>query len=40
MVEVSGSFKIGTIKFIGKTKFASGNWIGVELDRPHGSKQL
>ncbi|KAJ3425053.1 guanine nucleotide exchange factor [Anaeramoeba flamelloides] len=26
----------GTIKFIGKTKFASGDWVGVELEKPVG----
>ncbi|XP_019855139.1 PREDICTED: kinesin-like protein KIF13B [Amphimedon queenslandica] len=36
MVEASGTFKMGTIKFIGKTKFASGEWIGIELDKPQG----
>ena len=36
MVEVSNGFKIGTVKFIGETEFAPGEWIGVALDRPIG----
>jgi CAP-Gly domain len=28
--------KVGEIKFIGQTKFADGEWIGVELDQPEG----
>lgn len=27
---------IGTVKYVGKTVFAAGDWIGVELDRPLG----
>jgi len=33
-VEVSGCN--GIIRFIGTTSFASGNWVGVELERPEG----
>ncbi|XP_050401575.1 CAP-Gly domain-containing linker protein 3 isoform X2 [Patella vulgata] len=34
-VIVAGQRK-GTVKFIGDTKFASGTWYGIELDRPAG----
>lgn len=34
-VKVSGS-RAGTIRFIGPTDFAAGEWIGVELDDPLG----
>ncbi|ORX54872.1 hypothetical protein BCR36DRAFT_581750 [Piromyces finnis] len=33
-VETSGTF--GIIRFIGATQFASGNWIGIELEKPVG----
>lgn len=33
-VNVKG--KPGVIKFIGTTKFAAGEWVGVELDMPYG----
>jgi len=33
-VETSGCN--GVIRFIGTTQFASGNWIGIELERPVG----
>ncbi|XP_019849545.1 PREDICTED: kinesin-like protein KIF13B [Amphimedon queenslandica] len=36
MVEVANGFKMGTVKFIGDTEFAPGEWIGVALDRPQG----
>ena len=36
MVEVANGFKMGTVKFIGDTEFAAGEWIGVALDRPFG----
>ena len=38
MVEVANGFKMGTVKFIGDTEFAPGEWIGVALDRPQGKK--
>ena len=33
---VKASGKIGTVRFIGITKFAAGEWFGVELDEPEG----
>ena len=36
MVEVANGFKIGSVKFIGETEFAGGEWIGVALERPFG----
>jgi len=36
MVEIGGGFKMGTVKFIGETEFAAGEWIGVALDKPNG----
>ena len=33
-VDVNGKF--GAVRFIGETEFASGEWIGVELDKPEG----
>lgn len=37
MVEVANGFKMGTVKFVGETEFAGGEWIGVALDRPLGN---
>ena len=31
-----GGTKAGLIKYIGATKFAPGNWVGVELDEAQG----
>ena len=36
MVEMSGGFKMGIIKFVGETDFAPGDWVGVAFDRPVG----
>ena len=35
-MEVANGFKMGTVKFIGDTEFAPGEWIGVALERPQG----
>ena len=31
-----GMIKTGVIRFVGKTEFAPGIWIGLELDAPEG----
>ncbi|KAM4770835.1 CAP-Gly domain-containing linker protein 4 [Rhinophrynus dorsalis] len=28
--------RVGTVRFYGKTRFAPGQWCGIELDKPHG----
>lgn len=35
-VELTGKGIQGSIAFVGKTQFASGDWIGVILDEPKG----
>ncbi len=40
MVEVANGFKMGTVKFVGDTEFAGGEWIGVALDKPFGMLPL
>jgi dynactin 1 len=35
-VQVTGKSLIGTVKYVGSTMFASGKWIGVELDEAKG----
>ena len=32
----AGGSKAGTVQFIGQTQFASGNWVGVELEHADG----
>ncbi len=31
-----GSERSGTVRFIGKTEFREGDWLGIELDTPEG----
>jgi len=33
-----GGTRTGHIQFVGQTEFASGNWIGVELDSADGNR--
>lgn len=37
-VMVAGQ-KTGTVRFVGRTQFASGVWLGIELDQPVGKKR-
>ena len=36
MVDVNGLFRMGTVKYVGATEFAAGDWVGVAFDRPYG----
>ena len=36
IVETRQGFKLAKVKFIGETKFAPGEWIGVAFARPIG----
>lgn len=40
MVEVSGIFRMGTVKYVGETEFAGGEWVGVAFDRPYGEYSI
>ena len=35
-VQVTGKSLVGTVRFVGSTLFASGKWIGVEIDEAKG----
>ena len=35
-VMITPGYKMGTVKYVGETKFADGVWIGVALDGPQG----
>lgn len=36
IIKSSQGSKIGTLRFMGSTEFAAGEWCGVELDEPRG----
>lgn len=36
IIQSSQGSKVGTVKYIGTTNFATGEWVGVELDDPRG----
>lgn len=36
IVAIAPGFKMGTVKYVGETKFSEGIWIGVSLDGPQG----
>ena len=35
----TGGSKNGTVQFVGQTEFASGNWVGVELETRDGESE-
>lgn len=36
IIKSSQGSKVGTVRYIGTTEFANGEWVGVELDDPRG----
>lgn len=36
IIKSSQGSKVGTLRYIGTTEFANGEWVGVELDEPRG----
>lgn len=40
MVDVNGLYRMGTVKYLGTTEFAPGDWVGVAFDRPYGQYTL
>lgn len=36
IIKSSQGSKVGTVRYIGITEFANGEWVGVELDDPRG----
>ena len=36
LVQLHRGLEKGIIKFVGKTNFAAGNWVGIELDHCYG----